>query len=86
MYEVQATRSFHNGGRIIGFPASPGAAYLARGVRHKVMMTTSGLPSRYEFPNLGAHEFAEFLTLFSNPSCVMRQFLLMSVLGRRPPV
>ena len=41
-----------NGGRIIGFPASPGAAYLAKGVRHKVMMTTADLPSRYEFPNL----------------------------------
>ena len=35
---------------------------------------------------INPHEFAEFLTLFSNPSCVMRQFLLMSVWGRRPPV
>jgi hypothetical protein len=34
---------------------------------------------------INAHEFAEFLTLFSNPSCVMRQFLLMSVWARRPP-
>jgi NitT/TauT family transport system substrate-binding protein len=41
-----------NTGRIIGFPSSPGAAYLAKGVRHKVMMTTADLPSRYEFPNL----------------------------------
>jgi ABC-type nitrate/sulfonate/bicarbonate transport system substrate-binding protein len=41
-----------NGGRIIGFPASPGAAFLAKGVGHKVMMTTADLPSRYDFPNL----------------------------------
>ncbi len=41
-----------NAGRIIGFPSSPGAAYLAKGVRHRVMMTTADLPSRYEFPNV----------------------------------
>lgn len=41
-----------NSGRISGFPSSPGAAYLAKGVRHKVMMTMNDLPSRYEFPNL----------------------------------
>jgi SAM-dependent methyltransferase len=35
---------------------------------------------------IGAQEFADFLALFSNPSCVMRQFLLMSVWARRPPV
>ena len=28
---------------------------------------------------ISAQEFADFLVLFSNPSCVMRQFLLMSV-------
>lgn len=33
---------------------------------------------------INAQEFADFLALFSNPSCVMRQFLLMSVWGRRP--
>lgn len=41
-----------NSGRISGFPSSPGAAFLAKGVRHKVMMTMNDLPSRYEFPNL----------------------------------
>lgn len=41
-----------NSGRISGFPASPGAAFLAKGVRHRVMMTMNDLPSRYEFPNL----------------------------------
>ena len=30
-----------------------------------------------------AREFADFLALFSNPSCVMRQFLLMSVWARK---
>ena len=35
---------------------------------------------------ISAQEFAAFLALFSDPSCVMRQFLLMSVWGRRPTV
>jgi hypothetical protein len=33
---------------------------------------------------IGAQEFADFLALFSNPSCVMRHFLLMSVWARKP--
>jgi SAM-dependent methyltransferase len=33
---------------------------------------------------INPREFADFLALFSNPACVMRQFLLMSVWGRRP--
>lgn len=33
---------------------------------------------------ISAQEFADFLKRFSNPSCVMRQFLLMSVWARKP--
>ena len=33
---------------------------------------------------ISAQEFADFLGLFSNPPCVMRQFLLMSVWAGKP--
>ncbi len=41
-----------NSGRISGFPSSPGTAYLAKGVRPRVMLTMNDLPARFEFPNL----------------------------------
>lgn len=38
------------GGRIVGFPAPPGTIHLAKGMPHRVMISTADFQKRYEFP------------------------------------
>jgi NitT/TauT family transport system substrate-binding protein len=37
-------------GRIVGFPAPPGTIYLAKGMPHRIMISTADFQKRYEFP------------------------------------
>jgi len=37
-------------GRIVGFPSPPGIINLAKGMPHKVLISTADLPKRFEFP------------------------------------
>lgn len=37
-------------GRIVGFPSPPGIINLAKGMAHKVLISTADLPKRFEFP------------------------------------
>jgi NitT/TauT family transport system substrate-binding protein len=38
------------GGRIAGFPSPPGVIHLAKGIPHRVLITTAELPKRLPFP------------------------------------
>jgi NitT/TauT family transport system substrate-binding protein len=38
------------GGRIIGFPSPPGTIHLAKGMPHRIMISTADFQKRYEFP------------------------------------
>jgi NitT/TauT family transport system substrate-binding protein len=38
------------GGRIAGFPSPPGVIHLAKGIPHRVIITTNDLPKRLPFP------------------------------------
>lgn len=37
-------------GRIVGFPSPPGTIYLAKGIAHRIMISTADFQKRYEFP------------------------------------
>ena len=37
-------------GRIIGFPSPPGTIHLAKGMPHRVMISTADFQKRYDFP------------------------------------
>ena len=37
-------------GRIVGFPSPPGTIYLAKGIPHRIMISTADFQKRYEFP------------------------------------
>jgi NitT/TauT family transport system substrate-binding protein len=37
-------------GRIVGFPSPPGTIYLAKGMPHRIMISTADFQKRYEFP------------------------------------
>lgn len=37
-------------GRIVGFPSPPGTIHLAKGMPHRIMISTADFPKRYDFP------------------------------------
>ncbi len=37
-------------GRIVGFPSPPGTIHLAKGIAHRIMISTADFQKRYEFP------------------------------------
>jgi len=37
-------------GRIVGFPSPPGTIHLAKGIPHRIMISTADFQKRYEFP------------------------------------
>jgi NitT/TauT family transport system substrate-binding protein len=37
-------------GRIVGFPSPPGTIHLAKGMPHRIMISTADFQKRYEFP------------------------------------
>ena len=48
-------------GRIAGFPAPPGVVKLAKGMPHKVLISTADLPKRFEFPYICANTTQSYL-------------------------
>lgn len=49
-------------GRIAGFPAPPGIVKLAKGMAHRIMITTADFQKRFEFPYICANTTRSYLT------------------------
>jgi NitT/TauT family transport system substrate-binding protein len=49
-------------GRIVGFPSPPGIIKLAKGMPHRVLISTADFQKRYEFPYICANTTRSFLT------------------------
>jgi ABC-type nitrate/sulfonate/bicarbonate transport system substrate-binding protein len=48
-------------GRIVGFPAPPGIIKLAKGMPHRVLISTADFQKRYEFPYICANTTKSYL-------------------------
>ena len=46
-------------GRIVGFPSPPGTIYLAKGMPHRIMISTADFQKRYEFPYICSYDDKE---------------------------
>jgi len=49
------------GGRIVGFPSPPGTIHLAKGMPHKVIISTADFQKRFEFPYICSVTTKNFL-------------------------
>ena len=49
------------GGRIVGFPSPPGTIHLAKGMPHKVIISTADFQKRFEFPYICSVTTRNFL-------------------------
>ena len=49
-------------GRIVGFPSPPGIIKLAKGMPHKVLISTADFQKRFEFPFICANTTRSFLS------------------------
>lgn len=48
-------------GRIVGFPSPPGIINLAKGMPHKILISTADLQKRFEFPYICANTTKSYL-------------------------
>ena len=49
-------------GRIVGFPSPPGTIQLAKGMPHRIMISTADFQKRYEFPMICSTTSKSYLT------------------------
>jgi NitT/TauT family transport system substrate-binding protein len=63
-------------GRIVGFPSPPGMINLAKGMPHRVLISTADLPKRFEFPYICANTTKGYLG--SNRDSVKRVIMALT--------
>jgi NitT/TauT family transport system substrate-binding protein len=63
-------------GRIVGFPAPPGIVKLAKGMPHKVLISTGDFQKRYEFPYICANTTRSYLA--TNRDAVKRTLMALT--------
>jgi len=49
-------------GRIVGFPSPPGTIHLAKGMPHRIMISTADFKKRFDFPYICSTTTKSFLT------------------------
>jgi NitT/TauT family transport system substrate-binding protein len=49
-------------GRIVGFPSPPGTIHLAKGIPHRIMISTADFQKRFEFPYICSTTTKNYLT------------------------